>query len=733
MRKILFFVLVIACTLPSYTQNRKKVGLVLSGGGAKGVAHIGALKVIEEAGIPIDYIAGTSMGAIVGGLYAIGYTPHQLDSMVKSQNWSFLLSDEPQRATKTFMEKEDDSKYVLTLPFTKTPKEVIPDGIIKGQNLESLFTNLTIGYHDSINFNKLPIPYACVAVDLVEGREIVFHSGKLATVMRASMAIPAAFTPVRLGNMVLVDGGLINNFPVDVALDMGADIIIGVDVQNEPKKDDPVATVTAMIDKMSGMLSKGAFDKNLKNVDLYIKVDVEGYNAASFNTHALDTLNNRGEFAARSKWDGLIQLKKKIGIPDNFFPNQHGPYSPLSDDNPVFIRNIIFPEADKAEIATLMRTCRLKENSELTMATLREAVDELYAMQIYSDISYTLNEVSGGYDLVFSIHDNRVNMFRLGLRFDWEEVASVLLNGTYNFDTHIPTSGTVTGRFGKRSGVRLDYNILPNPLRFFNLSYSYQYNDINLYKGGKREYNTTYHYHLAEVGYTNIFNRDLKLGAGIRYEYFKYRDFLYNHNENPISVEPDGYFSYYASLRYETMDKKVYPTKGTSLQGDVSVYTDNFYQYNGESPFAAISLWWKSVYSLTDRIALVPSVYGRVLLGDDEIPYPFLNAAGGDIPARYVPQQLPFEGITYMEAMDNSLFIASLRLRQRLFRNHYVFLTTNCGVTNNKLKDVFDNRKLIGGSISYGYNSLFGPLEASLNYSNRTRRIGFYLNIGYKF
>lgn len=144
--------------LPALAQERKKVGVVLSGGGAKGVAHIQALKVIEEAGIPIDYIVGTSMGSIIGGLYSIGYTPQQLDSMVRKQDWMFLLSDRVKRSAMSLNEREKSEKYVFSFPFTKSPKDAVSGGIIKGQNLANLFTELTVGYHDSVDFNKLPIP-----------------------------------------------------------------------------------------------------------------------------------------------------------------------------------------------------------------------------------------------------------------------------------------------------------------------------------------------------------------------------------------------------------------------------------------------------------------------------------------------------------------------------------------------------------------------------------------------
>lgn len=732
MRKVICFVLVVLCVLSANAQERKKVGLVLSGGGAKGIAHVGALKVIEEAKIPIDYIAGTSMGAIIGGLYSIGYTAHQLDSIVKSEDWSFLLSDAARRDTKTFVEKEEDARYVLTVPFNRTPKEAIPDGLIKGKNLEALFNRLTIGYHDSLSYQKFPIPYACVAVDLVKGEEVIFHSGSLAPTMRASMAIPAAFTPMRLDSMVLVDGGLVNNFPVDVAKQMGADLIIGVDVQNEKDDNDKVTTVADVVDRMATMLSRDKYAENLKGVDVYIKVDVEGFTAASFTMEALDTLNVRGEFAAREEWDELINLKRSIGISEDYIPDVHGPYKFLSDTNPIHIVHISFGDMEETDRLRLIEKCKLTEGSEMTMKQLNKAVDELYATQIYTNVSYTLNEVPQGYNLVFSMDDNRVNLFRFGLRFDWEEVASVLLNSVYHFNTRIPTTAALTARFGKRSGVRVDYQVLPSPLRFFNLSYSYYYNDINIYRKGRREYNTTFDHHLAEIGYSNIFNQDLKLGVGIRFEHYDYKSFLFNNREDDMRISPEGFFSYYALLRYETMDKKVYPTRGTSLQGDASLYTDNLFSYKKHSPFAALSLWWKTVYSVSERFAIIPAGYGRVLVGSDS-PYPYLNAIGGDIPARYIQHQLPFEGINHVELVDNSVFIASVRLRQRLGNKHYVFLTGNYGLTNHDLDGIFKGRNLIGGSISYGYDSLFGPIEASLNYSNSAKRVGFYLNVGYKF
>ena len=297
---------------------RKKVGVVLSGGGAKGMAHIGALKVIEEAGIPIDYVVGTSMGSIIGGLYSIGYTPEQMDSMVRRQDWSFLLSDKIPRSEQNMAEREASEKYVFSLPFGKNAKTQAVGGLIKGQNLANLFSELTVGYHDSIDFNKLPIPFACVSENIVNGNEVNFHKGVLATAMRASMAIPGVFTPVRLDSMVLVDGGVVNNYPVNVARAMGADIIIGVDVQNDLKPANELNSTGSILGQLINLMGLELYKKNLKETDTYIKVDVEGYSAASFTPSAVDTLIRRGEEAAFLPSFLNTEVVDAIGAGDSF-------------------------------------------------------------------------------------------------------------------------------------------------------------------------------------------------------------------------------------------------------------------------------------------------------------------------------------------------------------------------------------------------------------------------------
>ena len=739
MKKQIFSTLVLSmCLLLPFSlysqEQRKKVGVVLSGGGAKGMAHIKALKVIEEAGIPIDYIAGTSMGAIVGGLYAIGYTPEQLDSMVRKQNWTFLLSDRIKRSAMSLTDRERSEKFIVSIPFTKSPKDAASSGgIIKGQNLANLFSDLTMGYHDSINFDKLPIPFACVAANVVNGEQIIFHNGILSTAMRASMAIPGVFTPVRQDSMVLVDGGIVNNYPADVVKAMGADVIIGVDVQNALKKADKLNSAPDILGQIVDITCQSNHEKNVDLTDTYIRVNVDGYSSASFTPAAIDTLMRRGEEAAKAQWNSLLALKKKIGISDNYVPKRHGPYSSLSNVRTIYVTDISFSGVEADDKKWLMKICNLKENSNITTQQIEQALYQLRGSQSYSSASYTLTDTPEGYHLNFLLQTKYEKRINLGIRFDSEEIASLLINGTADLKTHIPSRLSLTGRLGKQYAARIDYTLEPMQQRNFNFSYMFQYNDINIYEEGERAYNTTYKYHLAEFGFSDVWYKNFRFGLGFRFEYYKYKDFLFKKPEFiGLDVESEHFLSYFAQVHYNTYDKGYFPSKGSDFKAAYSLYTDNMAQYNEQAPFSALSASWASVIPATRRFSIIPSIYGRVLIGKG-IPYPLKNAIGGEVYGFYIPQQLPFAGVTNMELMENSIIITSLKFRQRMGSIHYLTLTGNYGLTDSHFFEILKGKQLFGISAGYGMDSVFGPLEISLGYSNQTDKGSCFVNLGYYF
>ncbi|HIX21312.1 MAG TPA: patatin-like phospholipase family protein [Candidatus Parabacteroides faecavium] len=722
--------LAILYILPTPLYARKKVGLVLGGGGAKGVSHIGVLKVLEEAGIPIDYIAGTSMGAIVGGLYAIGYSATEIDSMVASQDWQLLLSDRVKRDNLTFPEKENSERYVISLPFGIEKKDRLVGGMIKGQNLQNLFSNLTIGYHDSVDFNSFPIPFACVAVNLVDGKDFVFRKGSLPIAMRASMAIPAAFTPVKLDSMVLVDGGLNNNYPADVVKTMGADIVIGVDLGTSDLKN--LQHLNSTIGVVGQIVALHGYEKYVHNTeitDLLIRPNTSPYNSASFTTAALDTLIMRGEEAARKQWNELLTLKEKIGS-DSISTNTHSKAIVLKPHDSFLIRKIYFEGADPRDEKWLLQISQLKENSWISLQKLHHAMSILIGTNAYSNVSYKLTGEDAR-DLHLIVEPKSASAVNVGLRFDSEEIIAVLLNGTFDYHTKFHSKFAVTGRVGKKTYGRVDYSIERNPLRNLNLSYKFTYQDLDIYHKGEKSLNTTFRNHFAEFSYSDMNWLSFKVQTGIRYEHYNYKSVL-NNGDLLVDFKPQNFINYFVSTHFETLDRSYYPNRGVSLKANYTVYTDNFVGYQGHTPFSALSAHFLSVIPVTSHFSFLPALYGRILIGRDAA-FPYLNAIGGETEGHYLDHQLPFAGINHVEFLDHAFLSLRLQLRQRISSRHYISLIGNYGVHDDNFFNLLKGNHLWGGSLGYAYNSIFGPMNASFGLSNRAQKLQFFLNLGYYF
>ena len=732
MRKALYFLLIILFMLPPCAAERKRVGLVLGGGGAKGAAHIGVLKVLEEAGIPIDYIAGTSMGAIVGGLYAVGYSANEIDSLVKLQDWNLLLSDRVKRSNLSFPEKENSERYIISLPFGKSKEERTISGMIQGQNLQNLFSGLTIGYHDSLDFDQLPIPFACVAVDIVRGEEHVFRGGSLPLALRASMAIPAVFSPVKQDSMILVDGGLNNNYPADIAKTMGkVDIIIGVDLgTSDLKAQSDINSASDVVGQIVALYGNKKYEENKRQTDLLIRPRLDPYNSASFSRPALDTLIQRGEQAARQQWDEIIALKTRIGITDDEVPIRR--QSPTFATDTFHIRHIHFEGADPKDQSWLLKISGLKENSDLTVQQLQDAVSILVGTNAYRNINYKLIGDKNR-DLIFQMQDKTNSAINVGVRFDSEDIVAALLNVTYDHKARYHSKIALTGRIGKRAYGRLDYAIERSPLSNINFSYMFDYNNTDINYHGKKNMNTTFRHHLLEIDYTDVNWLSFKLNLGARYEYFDFNTPLYTTDHlQTFDIRSKGYINYFISAHLETLDRNYFPSKGVSLKADYTIYTDNFVTNEGHTLTSALGLNFKAVLPVTSHFSFIPAVNGRVLIGNDH-GFPYLNMAGGEQFGKYFQQQLPFAGISHVEIFNNSLIIAQLTCRQRISQNHYISLIANYALHHDNLFELLKGESVWGGSLGYAYNSIAGPLSASLGLSNRNKNVQFNLNLGFFF
>ena len=309
-----FFLFSFFLTLNSFSQEtpkRPKIGLVLSGGGAKGCAHIGVLKVLEKAGIKIDFIGGTSMGAVVGGLYASGYNASQIDSIFMATNFDEMIQDYIPRNSKSFYEKRNDELYALSLPFNKFNIGV-PIALTKGMYNYLLLSKLLHKVRYVRDFNKLKIPFLCIGANIETGEQVILNKGYLPEALTASSAFPTLFSPVEIDGKVLVDGGVSNNYPIDEIRKLGADIIIGVDVQDDLKSRKDLQEATKILVQISnfGMVSR--MDNKKNTADIYIKPDISSFSVISFDKGR--QIIDKGEKAALEVVDQLEKIGNKSGF-----------------------------------------------------------------------------------------------------------------------------------------------------------------------------------------------------------------------------------------------------------------------------------------------------------------------------------------------------------------------------------------------------------------------------------
>ncbi|MEM9649932.1 MAG: patatin-like phospholipase family protein, partial [Bacteroidota bacterium] len=295
-------------------QEEPKIGLVLSGGGAKGLAHIGALKVIDEAGIKIDYIGGTSMGAIVGALYASGYSGHELDSIFRVTNFTELIQDNVPRGAKTFYEKEDSERYALGLPFTNFNVS-FPQAISGGQNIYNELVRLLFHVKDIQDFKQLPTPFLCVATNVETGEEVLLNRGYLPEAIMASGTFPSLFEPSEIDGEILIDGGVVNNYPIDEIREMGADIIIGVDVQHGLSTRESLSSATEILLQINNYRTVADMKRKAGETDIYIRPNIDDFSVIDFDRS--EEIVVSGEMAAMEKLEELQEVANRHHAPQH--------------------------------------------------------------------------------------------------------------------------------------------------------------------------------------------------------------------------------------------------------------------------------------------------------------------------------------------------------------------------------------------------------------------------------
>ena len=724
-------------------SERKKVGVVLSGGGAKGMAHIGVLKVLEEAGIPVDVITGTSMGSIVGGLYAIGYNANSLDSIVRMQDWSYVITDKENMRNQSIDDRKKQNTYIISTGMAIGKRAENAGGLIKGKNLAELFQRLCTGYTDSLDFSKdLRIPFACVATNIIDNSEVDFHSGRLPQAMRASMSIPAAFSPVRLGDMVLVDGGLKNNYPADLAREMGADIIIGVTVQTDPKVADDLEGTMSILNQIIDINCKNKVEENLEITDLHLQVDTRGYSTASFSATAIDTLIMRGEEIARQHWDDIMALKKRIGIDDSFRPKKYYPLRPQILTEKRYVTGFTFENMTPQAERYLRQKFHLNKTDSIDAELEQQLTTTMRVDLFYQTAECRMEPDGDGMRVVLSAGNRKTLQLHAGIRFDTEEYAALQLGLDIPLNTSMPVNTDVTVRLGKNIMTRAEITVHPRSFTRPTLSYTFYRKDVDVYMQGKRDYNIQYNQMQAEFLPLNFDLRNFNIQMGLRWDYMHYRSKLGSDQSKQITLKNEHFFSYRARITYNSEDNWYFPTRGARFKAEYAYVTNDFAKLNvrdadgnklGRKPgMNEVNANWRISFALTKRFTLQPMLYGRLLFGD-VVPAVFGNTVGGEWFGHYVEQQMPFAGIGHLEYLNRHFMAAQLQAQERIGNHHYFLLRVAGGQQADKLKNLFDNKTLFGAQIAYYYNTMFGPVGATLGYSNHTKKTYFYLNLGFEF
>jgi NTE family protein len=750
-------------------RHRPTVALVLSGGGAKGAATVGALKFIEQYDLPVDMVVGTSIGGLLGSLYSLGYDANYLDSLIHNINWEMALSDKVDRKYVPYSHRRYKEKFLVSIPFfyrtddyknfvagdmpfatseermlhlgadeqgTSIDRIVsdnlmgsLPSGFVYGQNVFQIITSRTVGYSDSTDFFKFPIPFACVATDMASGKAKIWHNGSINLAMRSTMSIPGLFTPVRTQGMVLADGGMRNNFPVDIARDMGADIVIGIDLSTGNTESGNINNLADILWQGIDMLAADSYERNVRSVDVRIHPDLEGYNMLSFNEVAIDTMYKRGYRAAMAAAKDLEAVRRKVGSATRKL--QARPAVDLNTQSVVIGDiDVVGVTADEAEY--IRSKLAVKPGSVVNYAILEKDIAQVFGEGTYDLVNYELRGTMEPYRLRILCKRGPLHQLGLGFRVDSQDLVSILVNVGLNTHAIRGSSLDLTGRLG--INPYLDMHYAYNSPRFptLNLRAFFRWADRNNFVSGDNSYSVAFHQYTQEFFFSRMKWYDFDVQAGIRNHYFNIRQILAsdvqgNYDPEAISADYPGFF---LNARMETLDNGYFPTRGVSagIQAD---YVSRMFVDSHPKPFGSVAMDGQLPVSW-GRFTLVPRGSLRFIFGED-IPIVFANVMGGDFPGRYVDQQRPFIGINKAAIRRNYMMLGRLDARVNVAGSHYVSAIFNASYDFNNFGEFEHGEHVLGAGLEYAYNSVLGPLKATLHWSSVTKSVGLYLAVGFNF
>lgn len=742
MRKVLV-ILALLFWISSQSQdltqkNNKKIGLVLSGGGAKGFAHIGALKVIDSLGIKIDYIAGTSMGAIVGSLYASGYSGKQLDSIFKTLDFDNVINDILPRASKTLYERANTEKYAVILPFEQFQLN-LPSALSRGQNVFGLLSKLTLQVCDVEDFEKLPIPFFCLATNVETGKGVILDSGNLALSATASSAFPSLFQPVNINGELLIDGGVVNNYPIDELRAKGIDVIIGVDVQDGlASRDDMISAVDVLL-QINNFRTINDMLKKSKQTDIYIKPDIDNFTVFDFSQG--DKIIKNGEKAALRRLDELKLLpknKSKLSIQK---------YDLRSKDS-IHISAIDISGNQRYTRSYIMGKLKLKEDETVSYDDFMNGIENLIATDNFDNFIYTFDKMDEGYILNCKLKESKSTFFfKLGLHYDDVYKSAALVNFTKKrllFNNDFASLDLILG-----DNVRFNFEYLIDKGFYWSVGLRSRYNQFDkninaelllsedqLTTSGINQLDIQLRDQTNQFYVQTLFRKDFALSLGAEHKRIniKSETITLNDQTNEFRFENTDYFSVFGNLRLDTYDDKYYPSKGVFFNGNFHTYlfASDFNANFSEFSIARAEMGY--AFNFTNKMSLNLQTSGGFTVGDGGTDV--LGFALGGYGNDFINNFIPFLGYDFISLTGDSFVKAYAGLDYEIFKKNHITLEANWA---NVEDDIFETGEWFtlpdyrGYALGYGVETFLGPIQAKYSFSPEQNEGVLYFSLGFWF
>lgn len=724
----------------SVEKENLKVGLVLSGGGAKGLAHIGALKTIDSLGVKIDYVAGTSMGAIIGGLYASGYSGKQIDSIFKSVDFDELISDNLPRYAKTFYERDNSEKYAIALPFDNF-KVQIPSAISKGQNVFNLFSKLLLHVSDIHDFENLPIPFFCIATNIETGEPVLLDSGSLPQAIAASGALPSVFQPVIINNKILIDGGVVNNYPIDELRAKGMNLIIGVDVQDALVERNELNSAPDILLQISNFRTIDVMKDKVKKTDIYIKPDVKNFNVVSFQ-YGKQIIEN-GRLATIDKKDTLNIVAL------NQSKSSHEKVKIITVDS-LPIKKIDINGNKKYTRSYVLGKLKLKPNETISYDQFNKGINNIVATHNFDSFLYDFEPNNEGYDLIVNLKESANKTFlKFGVHYDDLYKSAALINLTqkqilfkndlasfdmvlgdnvrYNFEYYIDKG------FYWSIGVKSRYNTFHKNVNASLLLDDGQLGIVGLKKANIKLSDFTNQFYLQ-----TLLRKDFSLKLGAEHKRLKITSDTFVEESNDETeqtiFEKSDFFSIFGNLKFDTYNNKYFPDKGLFFDGNFQLYLSSSDFNNNFSQFSFAKANIGYALSFSDKFSILLNAQGGFKVGDDSNNS--LNFALGGYGQNLINNFIPFYGYDYISIIGDGFVKGTINLDYEFAdKHHFNFAANFANIKDDLFSDNewFKTPDYSGYAIGYGLETFIGPIEVKYTWSPEANQNNWFFNLGFWF